>query len=81
MKKGSKVNLAITVDSWIANWLNEQNEKRSTLINKILKDHIISIAEEPKQQKRLLPLTGRAKQAAFEAHMKRLYSELGWEDE
>ena len=41
----SKVNLAITVDSYVANWLNEQDEKRSTLINHILKNHIIKKKE------------------------------------
>lgn len=36
----SKVNLAITVDSYVANWLNEQPAKRSTLINQIIREHI-----------------------------------------
>lgn len=47
-----KVNIAITVDSWVANWLNEQPEKRSSLINQIMKDHIT--ATKPRQ-KRIYP--------------------------
>tara|TARA_Y100000401_G_C8155221_1_gene141534 strand:- start:259 stop:504 length:246 start_codon:yes stop_codon:yes gene_type:complete len=81
MSKVTKTPISATIDTWVVNWIREQPEKMSKVINDILKQHIINVAEEPKQQKRLLPLTGRAKQAAFEAHMQRLYQELGWEDE
>jgi metal-responsive CopG/Arc/MetJ family transcriptional regulator len=81
MTKITKTNMAVTIDSWIYNWLSEQNEKRSTLVNKILKEYIIDKAEEPKKQKTLLSMTPSQREAAMEAHMKRLYKELGWEDE
>ena len=81
MTKVTKTNMAVTIDSWIYNWLSEQNGKRSTIVNKILKEHIIAVAEEPKKQKTLLELTHSEREAAREAHMKRLYAELGWEDE
>ena len=76
MAKGNKVNIAITLDSWVANWLNEQSEKRSTLINQVIKDHIVATDPESKKQKRLLPMTPADKKIAFEAHMKRLNAHL-----
>ena len=81
MAKITKTNMAVTVDSWIHNWLSEQNEKRSTLVNKILKKFIIAKAEEPKRQKRLLEMTHSEREAVFEAHMKRIYEELDMEGE
>lgn len=73
--------MAVTIDSWVYNWLSEQNEKRSTLVNRILKEHVIKRAEEPKKQKTLLSMTHSEREAAAEAHLKRMYKELGWEDE
>ena len=79
MAKSTKTNMAVTVDSWIYNWLSEQNGKRSTIVNKILKEYIIAKAEEPKRQKRLLEMTHSEREAIFEAHMKRIYEELDME--
>ena len=73
--------MAVTVDSWIYNWLSEQNGKRSTIVNNILKEYIIAKAEEPKRQKTLLEMTHKERKAAREAHMKRMYKELGCDDE
>tara|TARA_Y100000401_G_scaffold96901_1_gene84049 strand:+ start:402 stop:623 length:222 start_codon:yes stop_codon:yes gene_type:complete len=73
--------MAVTIDSWIYNWLSEQNGKRSTIVNNILKEYIIAKAEEPRRQKRLLEMTHSEREAIFEAHMKKMYSEMGWEDE
>lgn len=72
--------MAVTIDTWIYNWISNQEGKKSTLVNKILKDYIIGISEEPKKQKTLLSMSPSQKEAAMEAHMKRLYQELGWED-
>ena len=81
MTKITKTNMAVTVDSWIYNWLSEQNGKRSTIVNNILKEYVIAKAEEPKRQKTLLEMTHSERKAAREAHMKRMYKELGWDDE
>ena len=81
MTKITKTNMAVTVDSWIYNWLSEQNGKRSTIVNNILKEYVIAKAEEPKRQKTLLEMTHSERKAAREAHMKRMYKELGWDEE
>ena len=73
--------MAVTIDSWIYNWLSEQNGKRSTIVNDILKQYIIGIAEEPRQQKSLLELTHSERERAFEARLERMYNEIGWENE
>ena len=77
MSKVTKTNMAITVDSWIYNWIGEQDGKRSTIVNKILKDHIIAAAEEPRRQKTLIELTPAERDRRFEAHMRRIYDEIG----
>jgi len=81
MAKITKTNMAVTIDSWIYNWLSEQNGKRSTIVNDILKQYIIGIAEEPRQQKSLLELTHSERERAFEARLERMYNEIGWENE
>jgi hypothetical protein len=80
MGKITKTNMAVTIDTWIYNWISNQEGKKSTLVNKILKDYIIGIAEEPKRQKTLLDMTPSQREKALEAHMNKLYAELGWED-
>ena len=81
MAKITKTNIAVTIDSWIYNWLSEQNGKRSKIVNDILKQYIIGIAEEPKKQKGLLELTHSERERAFEARLERMYKEIGWEAE
>ena len=81
MTKITKTPISATIDTWIVNWLRQQNGKFSSVLNSILKEHIIAKAEEPRRQKTLLELTHSEREAARVAHMKRLYEELGWEDE
>ena len=76
MGKITKTNMAVTVDCWIYDWIGKQNGKRSTVVNKILKDHIIAVDDEPKKQKRLLPMDSDERKAAFAAHYERLNAEL-----
>ena len=47
----AKINLAITVDNHVNTWLNEQKEKRSTLINRILNEYIQNL--QPKVVQRV----------------------------
>ena len=81
MTKVTKTNMAVTIDSWIYNWLSEQNGKRSTIVNKILKEYVIAAADEPKKQKSLLELTHSERERAFEARLEKMYKEIGWDDE
>ena len=81
MGKVTKTNMAVTIDTWVYNWISEQDGKKSTLVNKILKDYIINIAEEPKRQNTLLDMTHSERKTSFEANMKRMYEDLGWNDE
>ena len=81
MTKITKTPISATIDTWIVNWIRQQDGKFSSIVNKILKDHIVARAEEPKKQKTLLSMTHREREAAAEAHLKRMYKELGWEDE
>ena len=73
--------MAVTVDSWIYNWLSEQNGKRSTIVNNILKEYVIAKAEEPRRQKGLLELTHSERERAIEARLEKMFKEIGWEDE
>ena len=68
----AKVNLAITVDSFVANWLNEQPEKRSTLVNKIIKQHMNNINVKKPQRKNVLA----QRKLSFERHWEQLQREL-----
>ena len=81
MGKVTKTNMAVTIDTWVYNWISQQEGKKSTLVNKILKEYIVNVAEEPKKQKTLLSMTHSERKASFEAHMKRMYEELGWNDD
>ena len=76
MGKTTKTQISATIDTWVYNWILQQDGKLSGTINNILKKHIVDVAEEPLQQKRLLPMSHNEKQAAFEAHMKRLNDHL-----
>lgn len=67
-----KVNLAITVDSYVANWLNEQRQKRSTLVNKILQDHIRKVSSPGSKRKNVL----QQRKLSFEKHWEALQMEL-----
>ncbi len=80
MGKITKTPISATLDTWIVNWVRQQDGKFSKVVNAILKQHIMSSSEEPKKQKTLLSMSPTQKEAAMEAHMKRLYQELGWED-
>jgi len=81
MTKITKTPISATIDTWIVNWLRQQDGKFSNTINSILKQHIIKRAEEPKKQKSLLELTHSERERAFEARLEKMYSEIGWEDE
>lgn len=81
MTKITKTAISATIDTWIVNWLRQQDGKFSKIVNDILKEAIIAKAEEPRRQKTLLELTHSERKAAREAHMKKIFEELGWEDE
>lgn len=74
MRKTSKVNLAITVDTWVSNWLNEQKEKRSTLINQILIRHIHETSTKP--QKTLIEMSPEEKKEGFQKRWERINAML-----
>jgi len=76
MAKITKTQISATIDTWVYNWILQQKGKLSGTINEILKAHIVAVAEEPKQQRRLLPMSADEKKEAFEAHMKRLNEHL-----
>jgi hypothetical protein len=70
----SKVNVAITLDSHVANWLNEQPQKRSTLINSILLRHIVNNSESKRPSRTELL---EKRRQSFQNHWEALQEELG----
>ena len=40
--------MAVTVDTWVYNWISQQDGKKSTLVNKILKQYIIDLSDNSK---------------------------------
>lgn len=78
MAKVTKTNMAVTVDSWIYQWISEQPNKKSRTVNEILKKHILATDPEPKRQKTLLELKGEDKKKAMEAHMSKVWGEMGY---
>jgi len=77
MGKITKTQISATIDTWVVNWIRSQKTGLSKTINRILKDHIIAAADEPRRQKTLIELTPSERDRSFEAHMKRIYDEIG----
>ena len=69
-------NMCITIPDWIHSWIKSQPGKKSTVVTKILKEHIVANTEKKPEKKPLTLLMGEEKEAYIQDHMARINEEL-----
>ena len=66
--------LTVTIDRHLHDWIKEKGGNKSRIVNNLLHKQWILEGKKPYLQRR------RPKKLDIDAHMKRLYQEMGWED-